>query len=399
MRALIIGGGIAGTVAALALQRAGIEPVLFEAHEHGADNAGAFLTLAVNGLEALRAVGIDPGSLRGIPTPRFAVYLGDGRKLAELPNGSTLEDGTVSLTLKRAELYAALRDEALRRGVPVHFGKRLEAVSGAVTARFADGTTAEGDLLVGADGLKSRVRQLIDPRAPAARFVGLLNCGGYASGVPLAGPAGVFHMIFGKRCFFGWIRHPDGDVWWFANPWRAREPTPAELAAIDWRAELQALFRDDASPALELIGATHSIISGWASYDLPRVPLWYRERMILIGDAAHAASPSSGQGASMAIEDAVVLACCLKRHAGLADAYSEYEQLRRSRVERIVAHGRRNGTGKSPGPLGRRVRDLFLPLVFRHLERQGAEPTRWIFDYRVDGDELLAGSNAARVEP
>jgi len=390
MKALIIGGGIAGPVAAMALQRAGIEPVIFEAHERSADHVGAFLTVAVNGLQALRAIDLDPRRLPGIATPRFAIYLGDGRKIAELANGPTLPDGTVSLTLKRADLYAALRDEAVRRGVPIHYGKRLESVSGGVTARFADGSSAEGDLLVGADGLKSRVRTLIDPRAPSARFVGLLNCGGYARGLSLPGPAGLFHMIFGRRCFFAWIRHPDGELWWFANPWRRREPAAAELAATDWRAELDELFRDDVSPAREIIAATRDIIGGWASYDFRRVPVWQRDRMILVGDAAHAASPSSGQGASMAIEDAVVLAACLKRHAHVDEAFGAYERLRRGRVEKIVAQGRRNGSGKAPGPLGRRLRDLLLPVVFRHLERKGADAMRWIFDYHVDLERLPA---------
>jgi 2-polyprenyl-6-methoxyphenol hydroxylase-like FAD-dependent oxidoreductase len=386
MKALVIGGGIAGPVAAMALQQAGIEPVVFEAHQRGADGVGAFLTLAVNGLTALRAIGIDPECLAGIATPRFAMYLGNGRKIGELANGPELADGTVSLTLKRADLYGALRDESLRRGVPIVYGKRLAGVTGGdgVVAGFTDGSSARGDLLIGADGLKSKVRTLIDPDAPDARFVGLLNCGGYARGLTLPGPAGTFHMIFGKRCFFAWIAHPSGEVWWFANPWREREPSPAELAATDWRRELEELFRDDQTPALEILRATPEIIGGWASYDFKRVPVWHRDRMILVGDAAHAASPSSGQGASMAIEDAVVLAACLRRQPEPNAAFADFDRLRRPRVEKIVAQGRRNGTGKSPGPLGRAVRDLFLPMVFRHLEKKGPESMRWIFDYRVE---------------
>jgi FAD-dependent urate hydroxylase len=384
MKALIVGGGIAGPVAAMALQRAGVEPVVFEAHPRGADGVGAFLTVAVNGLEALRAIGIDPAALPGFPTPRFAMYLGDGRKLAELDNGPVLPDGTVSLTIKRSDLYAALRDEALRRGVRIEYGRRLVDVSGDVVARFEDGSSEHGDLLVGADGLKSRVRRLIDPNAPAAEFVGLLNCGGYAAGLSLPGPAGIFHMIFGRRCFFAWILDPAGDVWWFANPGRRREPEDAELAATDFRAELLELFRDDRTPAVEIIRHSHTVFGGWASYDFRRVPVWHRGRKIIIGDAAHAASPSSGQGASMAIEDAVVLASSLKAKANLADAFVDYEERRRRRVEKIVAHGRRNGTGKSPGPVGRVIRDAMLPVVFRWLERKGPEDLRWIYDYRIE---------------
>ena len=116
---------------------------------------------------------------------------------------------------------------------------------------------------------------------------------------------------------------------------------------------------------------------------MPMVPRWHRDRMIIIGDAAHAASPSSGQGASMAIEDAVVLAGCLSAEADIEAAFARYERERRGRVEKIVAHGKRNGSGKAPGAFGR-VRDFFMGYVFRYLEKKGAAATRWIYDYRVE---------------
>jgi 2-polyprenyl-6-methoxyphenol hydroxylase-like FAD-dependent oxidoreductase len=392
MKALIIGGGIAGAVTAAALRKAGLEAALFEAHGRSADGVGTFLTVAVNGLRALQAVDIDPKALPGgFATPLFAMHLWDGRQVAELKNGPTLSDGTVSLTLKRSDLYGALRDEALRRGVPIQYGKQLVGVerlaTGGVRARFADGTSEEGDLLIGADGLKSRVRTLIDPNAPAARFVGILNFGGYTRGVDVAGPAGTFHMIFGKRCFFAHILNPNGEVWWFANPWRHEEPQKAELAAMasgGWRNELLALFRDDISPAVELIEATKDVSGGWPSYDLATVPTWHRDRMILVGDAAHAASPSSGQGASMAIEDAVVLARSLRDEGSIERAFSAYEQLRRPRVEKVVAQGRRNGSGKTPGPFGRVVRDFFMRMVFRYLEKNGEAAMRWLYDAPIE---------------
>jgi 2-polyprenyl-6-methoxyphenol hydroxylase-like FAD-dependent oxidoreductase len=398
MNALIVGGGISGTVTAMALAKAGIEPRIFEAYGASADGAGSFLTVAVNGLEALKAIDIDPARLRkGFATPRFAMYLGDGRKVAEIPNGPRLADGTVAMTIKRGDLYGVLRDEAMRRGIPLEYGKRLVAATrtswGGVRTTFADGTTAEGDVLIGADGLKSKVRALIDPEAPAARFVGLLNFGGYARGVELPGQVGTFHMIFGKRSFFAWIKNPNGETWWFANPWRNEEPSAVELEAKNleaWRAELLDLFRDDASPAVELIRATEEITGGWPSYDFQRVPTWHRDRMVIIGDAAHAASPSSGQGASMAIEDAIVLARCLRDDPGIDSALAAYEKERRARVEKIVEQGRRNGSGKSPGPFGRVVRDLMLRVILRYLEHKGEDAMRWIYDYRVEWEPKSA---------
>src|SRR5690349_21110342 len=111
-KALVIGGGIAGPVAAMALRKAGIEPVIFEAYGRGADGVGAFLSLAGNGVRALGALDLDERVLAGgFDTPRFAISLGGGRPLAELPAGAATR------TIRRADLYAALRDEALSRGV------------------------------------------------------------------------------------------------------------------------------------------------------------------------------------------------------------------------------------------------------------------------------------------
>jgi len=381
-RSLIIGGGIAGTVVAMALRAAGLEVVVFEAYERTAHGVGAFLTLAVNGIGALGAIDVDVSRL-GFATPRMVISLGNGHPLAEFPSGPA----PGSRTVKRSDLYDALRAEAVRRGVEVVYGKRLADATttpaGTVVARFGDGTEAEGDLLVGADGLWSRTRAIVDPEAPPPRYLGLLNTGGFARGVAVAGEPGTMHMIFGRRCFFCYVPHPSGEVWWFANPNRAREPTREELAAITaeaWRAELIELFRADASPAVELVGASDAIFAPWPTHDLPNLPTWHRGRAIVIGDAAHAASPSSGQGASMAIEDAIVLARCVRDELTVEAAFTAFERRRRARVERVVALGKRNGTGKTPGPLGRVARDLALRLVFPRLAAKGAAATAWLYD-------------------
>jgi 2-polyprenyl-6-methoxyphenol hydroxylase-like FAD-dependent oxidoreductase len=225
--ALIIGGGIAGPLTAMALQRAGVETDVYEEYGRGSDGVGAFLTLAVNGMEALRALGLyDLVRDLGTDTPKMDIINARGRLLA-----STAQP---SRTLKRADLYQALRDEAVRRGVRIHYGKRLDDASSTargVAAHFADGGTAEGDLLIGADGLRSRTRTLIDPNAPRAQHIGLLNTGGYAKGVSVPGEPGTMYFIFGRRCFFGYLIHPNGEVWWFANPPSQKEPTREELAA------------------------------------------------------------------------------------------------------------------------------------------------------------------------
>jgi FAD-dependent urate hydroxylase len=394
-KALIVGGGVAGPVAAMALRQAEIDSVVYEAYAGGADDAGSFLTFASNGLDALRTIDAHHLVLsEGFPTPRMTIQSGSGKRLGDIPLGGTLADGTVSQTLKRADLYRALRDEAVRRGARVEYGKRLvgaETTPDGVTARFDDGTEALGDLLIGADGIHSRTRRIIDPSAPGARYVPVLNIGGYARGVIVPAEPGQFRMVFGKRAFFGYAVHPSGDVWWFANPPRADEPTGAELAATgteQWREMLIDFFAGDDSPAVEIIRSTPGKLTGWATYDLPSVPTWHRESMIIIGDAAHATAPSSGQGASMAIEDAIVLARCLRDLPDTGQALAAYERLRRARVERIVAHGARTSNSKAAGPVARVLRDLMMPLILKRVAR--GESLAWMHDYHIEWDAKVA---------
>jgi FAD-dependent urate hydroxylase len=398
-KVLIAGGGIAGPVTAMALQKAGIDAEVFEAHRPGGGDAGSYLTVATNGLDALRAVGADePVLAAGFPTPTNLLLSGTGRRLGAVSNGGRLADGTVSHTIKRARLYQTLHEEAAARGIGVHYGKRLvgaePAAGGGVVAAFEDGTRVAGDLLVGADGVHSPTRRLIDPAAPSPRYVGLANFGGYTPGSAIGEP-GVWRMIFGRRAFFGYVPDPAGGTVWFANVPRPAV-TPAERAATtaeQWRRQLVELFTGDAGPARDLIADGHLELAGDSTHDLPSVPTWHRGPMVILGDAAHAPSPTSGQGASMAAEDAVVLAKSLRDLPDIPRALAAYEGLRRRRVERIVAQGKRTGSAKTPGPVGRVVRDLALPLVFKLLvtERSMA----WIYDHHLDWDARLVATSTS----
>lgn len=385
-RALIVGGGVAGPVTAMALRKADMEPVVYEAYGQGADTVGAWLTLAANGLDALRALDLHTVVRdKGFDTHTIELSMSSGKVLGRWPMG-TLPDGTRTQSISRPALYGSLRDEAARRGVRVEYGKRLvaaEHTGGGVRVRFADGTEAEGDLLIGADGLHSAVRAIIDPNAPQARYVPLLNTGGYAPGVAVDAEPGTMHMIIGRRCFLGYVLHPDGTVWWFANPPQATELSRTELAAItpeQWRARLIGLFEGDLELAVRLIEATPEVFSGWNTYDFPTVPTWHNDRMIIIGDAAHAMSPAAGQGASQAIEDAVTLAMCLRDLQDVATAFAAYEGIRRERVERVVQQGKANGDQKALGPVLR----LLLPLIFKLKARRGGDDATWMWHHHID---------------
>ena len=396
--ALVIGGGIAGAATALALQDAGIDPVVYEARDSAA-GVGAFLTLASNGIEALRRLGADgPALAAGFATPAMTLRSSTGKRLGEVPATTARRDGPTSRTLKRSDLAEALLAEAGRRGIRVEHGRRLagaEETPDGVRARFADGSEAEGDVLIGADGVHSAVRRLIDPAAPVPSYGGLLNTGGYARALGPGGETGHYEMIFGRRAFFGHVTAPQGDVWWFANvPWRA-EPSAEELRALrahDWRRRLLELFADDGGPASELIGATAELMPVSPIHSIPHLPHWRRGRMGLVGDAAHAPSPSSGQGASLAIEDAVVLAACLRDLPDPATAFECFEAARRPRVEKIIRWAARVNSSKAAGPVGRVLRDALTPAFLRLSARSGAHEQA--YGYRVDGAAAARGATS-----
>jgi 2-polyprenyl-6-methoxyphenol hydroxylase-like FAD-dependent oxidoreductase len=398
-KAVIIGGGIAGPVTAMALQRAGIDPVVYEAYDTSAGlDAGAFLTVAVNGLDALRTLDAhEPVLDAGFPTRNIEFFSGTGKRLGEIPIGGTLPDGTATHTIKRADLYRVLHDQAIRRGICIEHGKRLvdaeTTPDSGIVARFEDGTRAAGDLLIGADGIHSRTRRIIDPAAPEPRYTGLGNIGGFTRDASVDTKPGIYVMVWGKRAFFGYTVSPSGEIWWFANPPSARELTRAELAATtteQWRRQLIDLFADDATPAVEIIEATTGELAATNQYDVPSVPTWHRGPMIIVGDAAHATSPSSGQGASMAIEDAVVLAKCLRDLPDIRQAFAAHERLRRERVERVVAQGARSSSGKAAGPIARVLRDLMLPIFLKRVASSSERSLAWVYDYHIDWGEKVA---------
>ncbi len=384
--ALVIGGGIAGTATALALRKAGIQARVFEAYQGSADGLGGVFMLAPNGLDALRILGVDE-AVRAIGQPIGRMIMGDGsgRRFGEFTNLPSQPN----LALWRADLNRALADRATAEGIVVEYGKRLVGVAetaDGVTARFADGETASADVLIGADGIRSTVRSLIDPGAPAAEYVGLLGFGGFADGPARAEPEAM-HFAFGKRAFFGYWTLPDGRTGWFSNL-PHQKPLPMaearQTAPDEWLSQLREVHQPD-MPAREVLAHTDSaglIVIGSLEI-LPKVPHWYRDRLVLVGDSAHAPSSSSGQGASLAIESAVQLARCLRDLPDATAAFQAYEQLRRSRVQKIAENAQKNNRQKAFGPVGSALMSALMPLATKTF----LKPEKMfgpVHNYRID---------------
>ncbi|WP_299573581.1 NAD(P)/FAD-dependent oxidoreductase [uncultured Williamsia sp.] len=398
MRALVVGGGIGGPVLAMALRRSGIDVTVLERSAFHARDGGSWFTVTPNGLSALAAVdALDPVRTLGSSTTGNLVLGATGRRLGVIGLGAPLPDGTPALSFRRPDLAAALLDLARDRGVQVVEGARVTSASSGpddASVTLDDATTLSADVVIGADGIHSVVRRAIDPTAPTGRYLGLVNFGGITTGHAQHGLApGVWTFVFGRRAFFGALPLPDGRVVWFAN-----EPRPAvsadERAATtpdEWRAHLVDLAAADVGPFADLIAAGRLDLAADNTHDLPSVPRWHRARLGLIGDAIHAPSPSSGQGASMALEDAVVMGALLGRHADdPAAAFSAFDAARRRRVEKIVAMGARSSSAKTPGSVQRVISEAIMRLVFRYVVTDRAQ--EWITAYRADLDTATAGS-------
>jgi len=283
---------------------------------------------------------------------------GAGTELALVPLGEAGDPLLRYRCLRRGDLGSGLQSEAVRRGIAVHHGARLTTVQEdtvGVTAHFADGSTARGDLLIGADGLNSSVRGAIGP-AVGPLYAGQRVFYGYTDAAsPPAGEARIT-MIRGSAAAFGYAVSPGGETYWFARV--SGEPLPAEEIAhgtpAEWRELLLPSLREDATPAADIVAATADDVLVTNATEIPIGTPWRSGRILLIGDAAHAASPATGQGASMALEDAVILAKCLRDAPDTASALALHEELRRPRVEHnITVSGTISRGAPTPSPVRR----------------------------------------------
>lgn len=368
--ALVIGGGIAGPAVALALARAGIRATIYESYAASADGLGAGLMVSPNGLEALKIIGVD-SELHAVsqPIPHMQLADGRGKVLSRFDGLSGMQPSRV---VYRSDLYRVLREAAVAAGIPILHGKRLvsasETVDG-VHARFADGSDASGDILIGADGIRSTVRGLIDPGAQSPHYAGTLGFGALVPLDTLQVPKDTMTFVFGKHAFLGYWADPDRGICWFGNLPYAEPPSMAavrEIPSPHWLARLRELYADD-HPAQTLLAHTDpdQLFAPIASELMPPVPRWHSERMVLIGDAVHAPSSSSGQGASLAIESAIQLARCLRDIPAPSQAFACYEQLRRERVEKIAAGAAKTNTQKALGPLGKALMHIVMPIALK----------------------------------
>ena len=394
-RPIVIGGGIAGPVVALFLHRAGFSPEIFEATS-ASGTVGGGLGLAANGMNVLAAAGVEEQTRNAsVTADNWCFENQAGKRLATSPGGDPERYGQAGVMITRAALHKVLMDRAVLAGIPVHRGKTFVSLRDLpgepVSVSFADGTSAEGDFVIGADGIRSKVRQAILPHAPKPEYTGLMAPGGLSpcidSGVTARSKQDI-HFIFGQNGFFGYFNAITAEgprtLWWStaAAELPDRNESAATTEALHER--LMKLHGDWAAPVPQLIQSATETLN-IAIHDVPSLPAWSAGRAVLIGDAAHAVAPHSGQGASMALEDAQFLAKLLNDAptAELASVFRLFELERRPRTDRVIALGRRNGQRKERMTslaywIQQQMIRVFVPLT--RSKRQD-----WLLAYKVGG--------------
>ena len=354
----MVGGGIGGLAAALAVRRAGAEVEVLERTGVPAE-VGAGLAVWPNGLRALAALGIDRIAGQGVS--RLQLRSWQGRLLTEMPvDAFRVRYGCEMTLVHRAELHssllAALGGEVVRHGSEV---AGLEQDAGSVSAILTSGERLRADLLIGADGLRSLVRRiLLSDGEP--RYSGTTCWRGVAS----------FEMgersaqnWWGRGGEFGIFPLPGGHVYWFAvqnrpereadgpegrrsDVLRAFGSWPELLAAVVRATEERQILRNDL-------------------YDRPPSRSWGRGRVTLLGDAAHPMLPNAAQGACQALEDAAVLGAVVAAEPS-PQALTEYETHRLGRANGFVSQSRRTARlVQTANPVVAALRDFSL----KHLPR------------------------------
>jgi salicylate hydroxylase len=348
LRAVVVGGGLGGMAAALALARAGIDVRVYEQARQLAE-VGAGVSLAPNGLRVLERLGVGEGIGRlGARHVSTELKLSDGRPARHEPDQFAQAGRNVGI--HRADLLALLAGQ-LPPGT-VRTGRRCTGFrqdARSATAVFAGGTTATADVVIGADGIHSVLQGFV--AAPAQPvFSGVVA---YRGLVPRLDeyPAGTMRMWVGESRHFLVFPVRAGQllnyVGFVPSGAAVRESwsVPGDPAAL-------AAYFAGWDPA---VGEVIAAISGpggsgfrWGMYDRAPLSRWSSGRLTLLGDAAHPMLPHLGQGVNQALEDAVALATLLgasTTSAGVPRALAAYEGLRRDRTARVQLGSRRNGAG------------------------------------------------------
>jgi 2-polyprenyl-6-methoxyphenol hydroxylase-like FAD-dependent oxidoreductase len=339
-KAMIVGAGIGGLAAALALRRRGWDTQIFE-RASSPRELGFALALAPNAMAALRELGVAEPVIRdGFMTRSIEICRGDGTLLKRMD--FDVEHGAVySVVALRTVVHGSLLDAVGTDALALDSAAAgFDVTPDGVSLRLADGRRVTGDVLIGADGVASVIRRQLHPAEPEPRPSGFHAIRGVTNGGAdrLGGVSGV--LFLGDGIEAGLARANEDDVYWYLSLLDA----DVEAGPVDAWAVMERAVRslDSRFGAIALAARPRDLRLDRL---FQRDPLdrWGAGPVTLLGDAAHPVLPYTAQGAALALEDAVALGLALGRGGDPEPALRRYERLRSGRTRRVVRLGPRIG--------------------------------------------------------
>lgn len=382
--ATVAGGGIAGLAVALALVKRGGAATVLERAE-AITEVGAGLQISPNGMRVLDDLGIG-AAVRGVGIRAEAVELRDYRRRGVVARiGLAGGDAAGYYFVHRADLIGILVDAARGAGVKVRLLQAVDRITAddRPTVTMHNGNVFHPDILIGADGVRSRVRPAING-SEAPFFTRQVAWRAIVPNHRGQGPAARVYM--GPRRHL--VTYPlRGGA--FLNVVAVQERT--EWASEGWShtddpENLRAAFRDFGPEARAILGAVDQVHL-WGLFRHPVAKKWAQGRCVLLGDAAHPTLPFLAQGANMALEDAWTLAAALARHSAPADAFAAYQEAREARVRRVIETANGNAWKYHLAfPPMRWGAHLGMAAISRTVPQKLVQAFDWLYDYDVTRD-------------
>lgn len=343
MKAIVIGGGIGGMCAALALEQAGYQTEVYEAVKI-LRPVGAAISIWPNGVKCLNFLGLK-AQLQALGGDMAFMAYNDfqhGNTLTRFSMAPLVASvGERPYPVARADLQAMLLNHYGAQRV--NFGKRvshIEQDATGVTAWFEDGSEARGDFLIAADGTHSVIRAAVTGQTAERRYAGYVNWNGLVSIDESIAPANQWTTFVGEGKRVSLMPVSGNRFYFFFDV-----PLPLGLAEdrSSVKADLARYFSGWAEPVQKLIAAINPDTTNRIEiHDIDPFPQLVKGRVALLGDAGHSTTPDIGQGGCAAMEDAVVLALTLQAHSlGIEDALRRYEARRADRVKDLVLKARK----------------------------------------------------------
>lgn len=363
LRVLVVGGGIGGLALSGALSRAGAAVDLVEKSERWRP-LGAGLVLGANAVAVLGALGLGDGlAACGHRLPRMSILEASGSMLQNMDMAAAEAEIGPTYTVHRADLHHLLLEHI--GATRVRLGTTVNAVEDGpaeARARFTDGSEGTYDLIMGCDGLRSVVRELAFPQHKAEVSYAGYTC--WRTVMPnVSGQEGAFEM-WGSGLRVGLVPLRSGQLYVFMTENTAAHGTDPEDGRHAWVADKFKAFAGPARPVMEALAASPQLVLMRHDIEDLSAQIWRGQRVGLLGDAGHATTPNLGQGAGMALEDALALTQALRQQPDPASALIAYERTRAARVERIVRTSRQLGAvAQWSNPVAVALHNLAMRLV------------------------------------